>query len=441
MYSQAKGSFKGTLHNTDGTSFPLILTDVLYVPDLWLNFFSITKAIQHDTVKLGSSHGNMTLTVGPHQLTFDQTYPTGPGRILGITMLPHCNKHVHLTATPIAIDIFHQQLGHPDFQVCKSTATSFGIHKIGSPFPCIHCALSKSKKLKIPKLTLNHATLKGQRLALDISYPNYTSSGGSKYELLIQDEFTGYVWSLFLKAKSDLPDTMISWLHQFQKDNSLTVQYIRCNNSGENVRFQRLDQEDKTLKTRFELTGPYTSEQNGMGERKYELLDGKVRAMLNWANFPESLRQLLWAQCASHAILLENILCKQKSKTASELFHGQNPPWIQHLKIFGDIGIVHDHKKIRSKLTDRGQACVFIGYSSNHASNVYKLLTINKHSMIQSRSSVWLQLSYGEYIDKHVTKRTNYDYFDLDDFDHRCLHAEYPLDVYQEIESKKTVKT
>jgi hypothetical protein len=29
MYSQAKGSFKGTVHNTYGTSFPLILTDVL----------------------------------------------------------------------------------------------------------------------------------------------------------------------------------------------------------------------------------------------------------------------------------------------------------------------------------------------------------------------------------------------------------------------------
>jgi hypothetical protein len=57
MYSQAKGSFKGTVHNTDGTSFPIILTDVLYVPDLWLNLFSITKAIQHDSVQLGSSHG------------------------------------------------------------------------------------------------------------------------------------------------------------------------------------------------------------------------------------------------------------------------------------------------------------------------------------------------------------------------------------------------
>jgi hypothetical protein len=62
---------KVNVFNTDGTSFPLILTDVLYVPDLCLTLLSITKAIQHDTVQLGSSRGNMTLTIGPPTLTFD----------------------------------------------------------------------------------------------------------------------------------------------------------------------------------------------------------------------------------------------------------------------------------------------------------------------------------------------------------------------------------
>jgi hypothetical protein len=102
--------------------------------------------------------------------------------------------------------------------------------------------------------------------------------------------------------------------------------------------------------------------------------------MLNWANFPEKLRQLLWAQCANHATQLENILCKQNSNTESDLFYGQNPPWIKHLKIFGEIGNVHDHKKIHSKIANRGQPCIFIGYSSYHAPNVYKFLTINKHT-------------------------------------------------------------
>jgi hypothetical protein len=110
MYRQAKGSFKGIVHNTDDTFFPLILTDVLYVSDLWLNLFFITKAIQHDYVKLGSSHCHMTLTIGPHQMTFDRAYPSGSGRILGISIFPHSTEAVYLTAKPIAIETFHQQL-------------------------------------------------------------------------------------------------------------------------------------------------------------------------------------------------------------------------------------------------------------------------------------------------------------------------------------------
>jgi hypothetical protein len=225
-----------------------------------------------------------------------------------ISILPHSNEAVYLTATPIPIEIFHQQLGHPNFQVCKSTATSFGIHTTGSPTPFVHCALSKSKKTNIPNTTLTHATAKGERLALDISYPNYTSFGG--YWLVSQDEFTGYIWSIFLKAKSDLPDITISWLHQFQRHYSLTVNIILCDDSRENIQLQRLVHEDKIVTEQFELTTPYTPEQNGMVERKYGTLYGKVRAMLNWAKFPTSLRQLLWAQCANHVTLLENIICK-----------------------------------------------------------------------------------------------------------------------------------
>jgi hypothetical protein len=56
--------------------------------------------------------------------------------------------------------------------------------------------------------------------------------------------------------------------------------------------------------------------------------------------------------------------------------------------------------------------------------------------MIQSRNTVWLQLSYGEYIEKHVKKRTHNIEFVLDYFNHRCLHAKYPSDVYEEIEAE-----
>jgi hypothetical protein len=53
---------------------------------------------------------------------------------------------------------------------------------------------------QIPKTTLHHATAKGERLTLDISYPNYASFGGSKYWLLTQDKL-GNLWSIFFKTK------------------------------------------------------------------------------------------------------------------------------------------------------------------------------------------------------------------------------------------------
>jgi hypothetical protein len=159
------------------------------------------------------------------------------------------------------------------------------------------------------------------------------------------------------------------------------------------------------------LTAPYTPEENGMSERKYATLYGIIRTMLDSAKLPTSLRQilwslrqLLWAQCASHTTHLENIVCKQNSSTASELFYGKNPPWIKRLNILGETGIGHDHKKIPGKLADHSTPCVFIGYSSNHAPNFYMFLTTSKHSMIQSRNTVWLNLSYGKNIEKHVSK-------------------------------------
>jgi hypothetical protein len=44
-----------------------------------------------------------------------------------------------------------------------------------------------------------------------------TSEVGDKFYLLVQDDFTGYLWSYFIKAKSDLPDTMLDWLKLVQK--------------------------------------------------------------------------------------------------------------------------------------------------------------------------------------------------------------------------------
>jgi hypothetical protein len=74
----------------------------------------------------------------------------------------------------------------------------------------------------------------GGRINIEISSVQNTSYGGANVWLLIQDDFTGFLWSYLIKAKSDLPDTMIDWLKLVQEEFKLNVKRIRFDNSGEN---------------------------------------------------------------------------------------------------------------------------------------------------------------------------------------------------------------
>jgi hypothetical protein len=65
------------------------------------------------------------------------------------------------------------------------------------------------------------------------------SFGGSKFWLLVVDDYTDYCWSLFLKYKADLKDKMFNLLTDL-KIAGIEVKYICCDDSGENKSFMRL---------------------------------------------------------------------------------------------------------------------------------------------------------------------------------------------------------
>ena len=66
------------------------------------------------------------------------------------------------------------------------------------------------KKKKLNKISLNKATSKLFRIAIDITGVAHLSFGGAKYWLMIQDEYTGFIWSFFLKQKSELLNSEFS---------------------------------------------------------------------------------------------------------------------------------------------------------------------------------------------------------------------------------------
>jgi hypothetical protein len=151
------------------------------------------------------------------------------------------------------------------------------------------------------------------------------------------------------------------------------------------------------LKVSFEFTAPNTPQQNGKVERKFATLYGKVRSMLNSAKLTPWLRGQFWAYAALHATNIENVIVDANGQTAYEKVWKKEPKWVLFIRQFGEVGIVYNNLKIKSKLMDRTHTCVFIGHPNDHAPDVYMFYNVNTKSVLLSRNVVWLNKLYGDY--------------------------------------------
>ena len=76
-----------------------------------------------------------------------------------------------------------------------------GIQITGKLNPCEHCTKGKIRQ-NIPKISKNQqAKNPGERIFIDISSMIHPSAGGKKHWLLIVDEATDYMNSIFLEEK------------------------------------------------------------------------------------------------------------------------------------------------------------------------------------------------------------------------------------------------
>jgi hypothetical protein len=67
--SVSKGNNRGLVLQKDGSYFEVILEDVLYIPELMVIHFSLTKAISTKGVQISSKGQIITLQIGKNELT------------------------------------------------------------------------------------------------------------------------------------------------------------------------------------------------------------------------------------------------------------------------------------------------------------------------------------------------------------------------------------
>jgi hypothetical protein len=121
--------------------------------------------------------------------------------------------------------------------------------------------------------------------------------------------------------------------------------------------------------------------------------------MLNQAGMERSKRDMIWTEAAATATKLENILVdKKEDKSPFEQVYGKLPGYANHLRTFGEIGVValKAGNQIKAKLDDRGTICMFDRYAQNHAGNVYRMLNMKTNAVIVTRDVTWTNKMFNQ---------------------------------------------
>jgi hypothetical protein len=188
----------------------------------------------------------------------------------------------------------------------------------------------------------------------------YISIGGSKYCLVIVDDYSRFTWVFFLQEKSQTQETLKGFLRRAQNEFRLRIKKIRSDNGTEFKNSQIEDFLEEGIK--HEFSSPYTPQQNGVVERKNRTLLDMARTMLDEYKTPDRF----WAEAINTACYSINRLYLHRilKKTSYELLIGKNPN-VSYFRVFGSKCFILVKRGRKSKFAPKAVEGFLLGYDSN----------------------------------------------------------------------------
>jgi hypothetical protein len=133
----------------------------------------------------------------------------------------------------VAPTTWHRCLGHPGPDVLSSLSRSSFIQCTSNKHDFCHvCQLGKHTKLPFSSSS-HRAEHPFDLIHLDLWTSFVVSVSGSKYYLVILDDFTHYLWTFPLKLKSDTFTTLSNFFAYVSTQFGRTVKAIQCDNGRE----------------------------------------------------------------------------------------------------------------------------------------------------------------------------------------------------------------
>lgn len=347
---------------------PIDLENVWYIPNISNNLFSWGAASQKG-VRLVSEENTMAL--------MDDNEVLVTGKLTGVNLWK-LNITVEVSAKICSsgrtLEDWHKAMGHPDIAQIKNMVnnkcvTGLEIVKENQLERCGDCQLGKGHHLSHPSSRRERATEVLERVHVDLAGPIEPASlSGSKYFMLIKDEFSGYMFVYFMATKSHVYQK----IEQFVKEASITTQKrVKIIRSDNGLEFKNQGMTVLCAKEGIiqEFSAPYTPEQNGLIERANRTIGETARTMLQASELSLSL----WAEAVNTAVYLRNRMTNSvnKEKTPFELFLGHKPD-LSHIVPFGQEVHVIDHSTRASKFSPKTIEAYVVGYGERV--NTYRCL-------------------------------------------------------------------
>ena len=357
----------------------MFIRDVMLVPDLDSNLLSVGQLIEHkyhlhfgdDTCKIFERGSSKNLMVEV-QMKGNRSFP------LTLKYATESARRMELKDDPW---LWHKRLGHLNFQSLKLLHQKNmvqGLPQIKEVSDvCEGCALGKQHTFPFPKGKAWRAKEPLELVHSDVCGPmETTTDGGNRYFLTFIDDFTRMTWVYFLRLKSDVFAVFRKFQAMVERQSGHKLKKLRSDRGGEYTsnEFTKFCED---IGMERQLTVSHTPQQNGVAERKNRTIVEMAKSMLHDKKMPQEY----WGEAVNTAVYLMNRhpTVAVQGKTPFEAWSGRKPS-VNHLRVFGSICYAHIPKKLRSKLDETSEKCVFMGYSSQ--TKGYRLYNLQKQKMI-----------------------------------------------------------
>lgn len=360
-----------------------VIPDVYFVPDLTTNLLSIGQLQERRLailIKDGSCkvyHEDLGLIIHTSMTTNHMFV------VLADTTESSCLKVSHENS-----NLWHRRFGHLNQHSLENLSKKEMVIGL-SDFEkfetvCEVCAKGKQHREAFPKQANWKATEKLQLIHTDLCGPIQPHTIGEKmYILSFIDDFSRKTWIYLLSLKSEAFSFFKSFKLMVENEARMKIGCLRSDRGGE---FTSKEFNDFCALNgiKRQITAAFTSQQDGVAERKNRTIMDMVRCLLLEKGVPKRF----WGEAASWTTHILN-RCPTAAinyKTPQECWTGLKPS-VEHFKIFGCVGYAHVPSQKHIKLDDKGQKCVFLGVSEG--TKAYKLFDPTTKKVIISRDVVF----------------------------------------------------